>query len=990
MIKRAILTGLTAIVLTALAAAVPAHIAPSVSAWTCRPASPPAPGTAPMTEEELTALYLGIVEDAVSVYEPIWTDESRRVPNSGFFDVRKYDDWTPSYKGYAGIVTIPLNGLVDFCYSILLNETDKPYFTAKKTPRAVLLDHAIKSIRWCCLTSVYVKNHYPYIYEDTAPQFLEGRYWRREFGYRADEVGFLTLAAARLWNQLDAETRGLVEEVMIGGAPKERFLRTWSPPQGGNHDQVKQDLGSTIGAAYLFPGRPDRALYEKLVGLGGLDLVSTLHDFANPTAVLGKPVRDWADGWNLYQDYSSDHHGWAQMWYGSDLIFEGWFYVNILSRRDSSPMPTTFTYPGNGFEGVSSRISILCLPEGDPISVHGMEYDSYYGSGLLAHLYRAVFQKDPVAAALEERAALLLKRNSDAVREYDYHRNNRAKAGVAYLTHKYGGGRAEPLTFDKAWAALSGTFRHPWWQNLLHRSANKLASFSWGTASSGSSHFGGEGAGVVGHVIPARLDEADPEPLIYIHPSSITGEVDVTDAKGQKFQGPVPADLYRFRRDDAEFHTAGRVTIGPVEQRSAFFSFDDGPCVFVNLFKAADEANLTWTGIPTYFYVRPGMTSSRRFFDAAGERKLELPYEGRSSWWCVNDRLGAVMLDGADGGKGARGAAAFRMENDVLTIKRTVGRNWARTDAYKDKCDTITTAAVRGAALKPGQIAGDAAAVFYPEWNHAAVADAARTLKGSALDLPAGWRGWVIPGKKGPVTLRHLAVANLDGEARQAQLSLTFDEGAPLLSLATLVQGKGGLTPVRLARFETCGETIDAYVESLGATAVEARRLSLGRYSLKPAFGKTATVRLRLANAAGPLQVMDAQGKTLPEVAPGRRAADGYFFDISGEVNVVDRAALDRDRLGPAVEIGDVVVREDGRATVPVIARDQSGISQVTIFMDGKEVDSRETGPWVWAGWPGKGYHTFTAVARDASPRHNERKSDALTIRIPKHYDLNE
>ena len=251
-----------------------------------RPGSSPSP--APMTEKELMDLYLGIIEETVTVFEPIWTDDSKRIPNSGFFDVRKYDDWTPSYKGYAGIVTVPANGLVDFAYAILLTETDKPYFTDKKVPRAVLLDHAVKSIRWCCLTSVYVKDHYPYIYEDTAPQFLEGRYWRRLIGYRADEAGFLTLAIARLWDQLDAETRGLVEETMIGGAPKRRYLRTWDPPQGGNQDQAKQDLGSTIGAAYLFPDRPDKKLFEDLVALAGIDMVSTLHDFANATPVMAR------------------------------------------------------------------------------------------------------------------------------------------------------------------------------------------------------------------------------------------------------------------------------------------------------------------------------------------------------------------------------------------------------------------------------------------------------------------------------------------------------------------------------------------------------------------------------------------------------------------------------------------------------------------------------------------------------------------------------
>src|SRR5512135_3503930 len=125
--------------------------------------------------------------------------------------------------------------------------------------------------------------------------------------------------------------------------------------------------------------------------------------------------------------------------------------------------------------------------------------------------------------------------------------------------------------------------------------------------------------------------------------------------------------------------------------------------------------------------------------------------------------------------------------------------------------------------------------------------------------------------------------------------------------MTTTVQGKLDVTPVRLARFETCGETIDAYVESIDGTAVEARRTALGKYALSPAFGTTAKVTLRLAAAAGPLQVLDAQGKMLREVAAG---GQGYSIEIAGPVTVIDRAALDRDHLGPAVEIGKIVVRE--------------------------------------------------------------------------------
>ncbi len=430
-----------------------------------------------------------------------------------------------------------------------------------------------------------------------------------------------------------------------------------------------------------------------------------------------------------------------------------------------------------------------------------------------------------------------------------------------------------------------------------------------------------------------------------MHPFSMTGETEVTDAGGNKHNGPRTSDLYRFTRDDAGLQTAGRVTTGPIEQRSAFFSFDDGPCLYVNMFKATGEAKLNWTGVPTYFYARPGVTSSRRYFDAAGERKLELAYQGKSSWWCVNDELGGVMLAGPDGSPAAV---------DSLEIKRTVGRNWARTDAYKDKCDTIFAAPVREASLKPGDVAGDVAAVFYPEWDHAAVAEAARTLNGSTLDLPAGWRGWVVPGAKGAVPKRHLGVVNLDAGTGSALIPLTFAEGAPILSMATTVQGRSGLTPLTLACFETCGETIDAYVESLGSTAAVVRRVALGRYAMKPVLGKTAKVTLRLADAAGPLQVIDAQGQVLQDVQAGAAAAQGFTFEISGEVTVVDRAAAGRDKLGPAVEIGNIVVREDGRASVPVIAKDQSGIARVRIFMDGKEVDPGQSSLCL-GGLAGKG-----------------------------------
>jgi len=111
----------------------------------------------------------------------------------------------------------------------------------------------------------------------------------------------------------------------------------------------------------------------------------------------------------------------------------------------------------------------LCLPEGEPASVHGMEYDAYYGAGLLAYAYGAIVKKDPVSAALEQRAAGLLGRHARAVGVYDYHRNSWAKAAAAYLMHTLAGPRADPLPIQQAWDALRGAAHYRWQKNLIHR-----------------------------------------------------------------------------------------------------------------------------------------------------------------------------------------------------------------------------------------------------------------------------------------------------------------------------------------------------------------------------------------------------------------------------------------------------------------------------------------------------------------------------------------
>lgn len=924
-------------------------------------------GAAPMTERQLCDLYLRVVEASVEYFEPLWTDDSQRVPNSGFFDFRKYGNWKD--EEYAAAITVPGNGMIAYCYSVLLSESDKPAFSARNVPRAVLLDHAIKSMRWVCLTSAYVDKPYPYPIAQGwkgPSHLLKDGYWARSIGSRVDALGWMTLAAARLWTHLDDETRSLIEKVMIGAAPKKPNYRYWEYKQGGNHDNVKQDMASTIGAAFLFPDRPDARTYQDIVRADGIGMVATPNDRARRDLVDGKPIRDRWGGWNLYSDYSSDHHGWSQVWYGCDLIFEGWSYVRILSDIFKSPALGTFTYEENGFDGVLEWAEAVCLPEGEPASVHGMEYDSYYGSGVLAYCYGAVVRKDPVAAALEEQAAQLLARQAGTVRMYDYHRNSEAKAATACLIHKIAGPRVEPVTLSEAFARLEGSRHLRWQQTLVHRSRNKWASFSWGSISNR------EKQRPVGFVVPAGRDTAnpgpapnDPDPLVYLHEDSLRGRVQVTNMNGKPVNSRVPGSIYRYDADDSQLSTVGAVSDDWLTQYYGFHSFDNGPCVLITQTRANRACRVSWSGLPVYFYVRPGMTGPRAYVDAAGPAPLDTAAQRTSPWWCVNDALAVATVRG----------------NGRVNIARSVGYNWARTDAYRDKCDAVFASPVSGLQLTEGQTGLDLAAAIFLNTPHDKVAQASRMMsEAEPLALPDGWQGLWVPDPSVPAR-RYLAMDRFYGDARQAVLDLSFEQGAPVVSRIGTVTGRRSSIVFELDAPGSLNEPIELYVEVYGGKTLRAVRESRDRYVLEPVGAEGARLRLRFAGD-------DADALLVSSLATQELLSARVLRGEGRDVDLGGRAVIDierpgcPDKTGPAVEIAGLSVREDGEVHIRVTAADCSGIESVELYCDGKPLSRKTGAPYVWACRPADGPHTFHAVATDASPARNRRVSYRQTADV--------
>ncbi|WP_020589731.1 hypothetical protein [Desulfobacter curvatus] len=464
------------------------------------------------SENELKNKYLEILENGVDCFEPFYKETSS-TSNTGFFDLRDYGNWThPRNESYHTLCIIPGNGQVVLSYAVLLKYSPKEFFGQGHYSRKIIFDHLVKTIRWICLTSSYVSEPIPFLPE-ARDDIRDGKQWHRKWGLRQDLLGYLSVGAALIWPDLTKETRSQLGKVFAGTGIKGRLTRSSTPKGNGNHDQVKQDLSSTIGAAFLLSKHPDNDKYWEFITGAGIDMVSTVNDLVSDEIVEGKKVKSIASGANLNSDYSSFHHNHPSVWYGIDLIFEGRSYVEILSKLTGLDVPETYTYNGNGFDGVYKYAMILSTKSGVINHLRSPEYDSSYGAGLLAFCYGGIIKNDSTSIELEKNAADILAEHTKAIGQYDYHRGSWAKAAMAFLMHEL----HPPIKVEQGIAEnLNGCHYFNTLRAIIFRGHNSWTSFVWG-----SDHGEPESSGAGGQVIPLRLKK----PLIYNTSDSLSGSI---------------------------------------------------------------------------------------------------------------------------------------------------------------------------------------------------------------------------------------------------------------------------------------------------------------------------------------------------------------------------------------------------------------------------------------------------------------------------------
>ncbi|MBL7224097.1 MAG: hypothetical protein ISS72_09610, partial [Candidatus Brocadiae bacterium] len=115
--------------------------------------------------------------------------------------------------------------------------------------------------------------------------------------------------------------------------------------------------------------------------------------------------------------------------------------------------------------------------------------------------------------------------------------------------------------------------------------------------------------------------------------------------------------------------------------------------------RAADDLRVKWSGLRTEFFAREGLAAKLECQYEGGKRPLAGMPAQQSPWWCVNDRLGMVVL----GGTGE------------VRSRRNIGENWARTSDYRDLATTLSVSRLKRTRAYAGQTAADVAAVLYVE-----------------------------------------------------------------------------------------------------------------------------------------------------------------------------------------------------------------------------------------------------------------------------------
>lgn len=550
-----------------------------------------------MSNEEKQERLLDILEAFVPRAEEFWRESDIDVPDTGYFRAEG-----------PGVDRTRGQGNVAFDYATLL--VGRPHQQSfAGVPRAVIWDHLRKQIRYVAYTNRY---------------YQPGGWGAvNQAAFKAYLTGW---AAYVVWDQLDEDTQEAVANVVAHEA--DHFLARY-PGQyvPGNTQSEENAWNSSLlaFAAAAFPDHPHAEAWDRHAKLYAINSATRPSDAWSEEMIDGQPLWQWVEGWNLFEDFTLENHGFIHPVYSQgsyhNLAEDAFFY-----EYAGKPPAQAFSF--RLAEVWDEFLGWLIADDGDIVMPGGTDWTrhDYQHVGYLAYVASELQRAD--ASVAESRAIDLLAHRQAATgngslfgqSQLGYEADVARYVAGAWWIHELLQSTPQSTReeYEQARARFAGLRYLPAREVIIANQRDALVTMLWSDENRGRP---------MAMVVPrARGYDDDPILMSYEHGSSLGSP-----------GGAVGDWSCDCREEDGFFSTAG--TIG--SRRFSLTSFPDGT---VMLLDRGSGATFVYG-----FAAIPGMTGTRPVHHAGGTYHADGgdPVDLDGEWANVADRFGLVVKGGA-------------------------------------------------------------------------------------------------------------------------------------------------------------------------------------------------------------------------------------------------------------------------------------------------------------------------------------------------------
>lgn len=472
-------------------------------------------------------------------------------------------------------------------------------------PRQLLKERAIKAIRYIGFT------------HDTGPEdcvrvegvlpYTSGKKWggKGDNFFMASQNGrsiaFFAYASWMLWDEMDDETKLLVQNVVSSYADQ------WSadePRNGVYYDTQCEENAWTsagIGAALvLFPDHPHHEQWKNGFMKWAINSVTTYKDrLADPSGLIDMPAGNRVRTVTFHPDMTAENHAFVHPSYlcaGTNL--RGIYAVMALTAGQEI-LPAALH---NNEQLYERTIKIWAQFDGLAVPVQGQDWwynrqherqlthtilNVIHGNRDAARLARSAFDSIEGIQSSNSRGCLLEERGEECIINKahaqfarDLEHGSAVDLLCSYLLHLFGGPGAEPSDPEEMTERLTGVYTYPYGNSIVHRRSDSFASFTWRN-------------NVMALTLPAKgLWQVTP---LY---ASYTGTMEFTEKKG--IAGLTNEAIIRSVERESilpyQDGFAATVTIArgnrELLQHAAFLSLPNGSTVYVEQFEALKDCEI--------------------------------------------------------------------------------------------------------------------------------------------------------------------------------------------------------------------------------------------------------------------------------------------------------------------------------------------------------------------------------------------------------------